>query len=80
MGIRYANCGQWVLRMPELLSGRKRAMYEKIFEIVQSVDDFVWGWWMIILLLGTHLFMTVRTGFIQRKSITKGIPLCVKRG
>lgn len=38
-------------------------MYEKIFEIVQSVDDFVWGWWMIILLLGTHLFMTVRTGF-----------------
>lgn len=54
-------------------------MYEKIFEIVQSVDDFVWGWWMIILLLGTHLFMTVRTGFIQRKSITKGIPLSVSR-
>ena len=79
MGIRYANCGQWVLRMPELLSGRKRAMYEKIFEIVQSVDDFVWGWWMIILLLGTHLFMTVRTGFIQRKSITKGIPLSVSK-
>ena len=54
-------------------------MYEKIFEIVQSVDDFVWGWWMIILLLGTHLFMTVRTGFIQRKSITKGIPLSVSK-
>ena len=36
-------------------------MYEKIFDIVQSVDDFVWGWWMIILLLGTHLFMTIRT-------------------
>lgn len=54
-------------------------MYEKIFEIVQSVDDFVWGWWMIILLLGTHLFMTVRTGFIQRKSITKGISLSVSR-
>lgn len=54
-------------------------MYEKIFDIVQSVDDFVWGWWMIILLLGTHLFMTIRTGFIQRKSITKGIPLSVSR-
>ena len=79
MGIRYASCEQWVLRMPELLSGRKRAMYEKIFEIAQSVDDFVWGWWMIILLLGTHLFMTVRTGFIQRKSITKGIPLSVSK-
>ena len=54
-------------------------MYEKIFDIVQSVDDFVWGWWMIILLLGTHIFMTVRTGFIQRKSITKGIPLSVSK-
>ena len=78
-GIRHAGCEQWALRMPELLSGRKRTMYEKIFDIVQSVDDFVWGWWMIILLLGTHLFMTVRTGFIQRKSITKGIPLSVSR-
>ena len=54
-------------------------MYEKIFSIVQSVDDFVWGWWMILLLLGTHIFMTVRTGFIQRKSITKGIPLSVSK-
>ena len=25
---------------------------------------------MIVLLLGTHLFMTVRTGFIQRKTLT----------
>lgn len=54
-------------------------MYERIFEIVQSVDDFVWGWWMIFLLLGTHLFMTIRTGVIQRKSITKGIPLSVSK-
>lgn len=54
-------------------------MYDKIFSIVQSVDDFVWGWWMILLLLGTHIFMTVRTGFIQRKAITKGIPLSVSK-
>ena len=52
-------------------------MYEKIFAAVQTVDDFVWGWWMILLLLGTHIFMTVRTGFIQRKTISKGIPLSV---
>ena len=52
-------------------------MYEKIFAAVQTVDDFVWGWGMILLLLGTHIFMTVRTGFIQRKTITKGIPLSV---
>ena len=54
-------------------------MYDKIYSIVSSVDDFVWGWWMILLLLGTHLFMTVRTGFIQKKTITRGIPLSVSK-
>ena len=34
---------------------------------VDAVDSFVWGWAMIVLLLGTHLVMTVRTKFIQRK-------------
>ena len=52
-------------------------MYDKIYEIIQSADDFVWGWGMIALLLGTHLFLTVRTGLIQRKTITKGIRLSV---
>ena len=54
-------------------------MYEKIYGIIQSADDFVWGWGMIALLLGTHLFLTVRTGFIQRKTITKGIRLSVAK-
>lgn len=54
-------------------------MYEQIYNAVASVDDFVWGWWMIALLLGTHLFLTIRTGFIQRKTIAKGIPLSVSK-
>lgn len=54
-------------------------MYEKIYGFVQSVDNLVWGWAMILLLLGTHLFLTIRTGFIQRKTITKGIPLSVSK-
>ena len=54
-------------------------MYDKIYSVIQSVDDFVWGWGMIALLLGTHIFMTIRTGFIQRKTITKGIPLSVAK-
>lgn len=33
---------------------------------------------MIVLLLGTHLFMTIRTGFIQRKTFT-GVRLSVTR-
>lgn len=54
-------------------------MYEQIYNAVASVDDFVWGWGMIALLLGTHVFLTIRTGFIQRKTITKGIPFSVSK-
>lgn len=54
-------------------------MYDRIYSAIQSIDDFVWGWGMIVLLLGTHVFMTVRTGFIQRKTILKGIPLSVSK-
>lgn len=52
---------------------------EKFSQLVTWVDGKVWGWGMILLLLGTHLFMTVRTGFIQRKTITKGIKLSVSK-
>ena len=45
---------------------------------INWLDDFIWGIPMIVLLLGTHLFMTVRTGFIQRKTFT-GIRLSVTR-
>ena len=52
---------------------------EKFSQLLTWVDGKVWGWGMILLLLGTHLFMTVRTGFIQRKTITKGIKLSVSK-
>lgn len=52
---------------------------EKFSQLVTWVDGKVWGWGMILLLLGTHLFMTVRTGFIQKKTITKGIKLSVSK-
>lgn len=38
-----------------------------IVEVLNQIDAFVWGPVMIVFLLGTHLFMTFRTGFIQRK-------------
>lgn len=41
--------------------------------ILDQIDAFVWGPAMIILLLGSHLFLTVRTRFIQRK-----IPAAIK--
>ena len=50
---------------------------EAIISGINWLDDFIWGMPMIVLLLGTHLFMTVRTGFIQRKTFT-GIRLTVR--
>ena len=38
-----------------------------MIEILNQIDAFVWGPAMIVLLLGSHIFLTVRTGFIQRK-------------
>ena len=51
---------------------------EAITNVITQIDTLVWGWWMILLLLGTHIFMTIRTGFIQRKIFT-GIRLSVAK-
>lgn len=47
-------------------------------EILTEVNGFLWGWPMIILLLGTHLFLTIRLKFPQRH-IIKAIRLSVQR-
>ena len=51
---------------------------DAIITFINWLDDFIWGIPMIVLLLGTHLFMTARTGFIQRKLFT-GIRLSVTK-
>lgn len=43
-----------------------------------TVSNFLWGWPMIIMLLGTHLFLTIRLRFPQRKIFT-AIRLSVKK-
>ena len=58
--------------------GGKEGM-ELLNAIVITVNGVVWGWPMIILLLGTHIYMTAKTGFIQRFTITKGIRLSVEK-
>ena len=52
---------------------------ELLNAIVITVNGVVWGWPMIILLLGTHIYMTAKTGFIQHFTITKGIRLSVEK-
>lgn len=49
-----------------------------INQAAQNIDDFLWGVPMILILLGTHIFMTFRTKFIQRKTF-KAIKLSVTK-
>lgn len=49
-----------------------------INDFFTAVSDFLWGWPMIIMLLGTHLFLTIRLRFPQRKIFT-AIRLSVKK-
>lgn len=41
-------------------------MVENIDGWIAAAANIVWGPWLIVLLFGTHLFLTWRTGFIQR--------------
>lgn len=54
-------------------------MLDAINSVVTAINGVVWGWPMIFLLLGTHVFLTIRTGFIQKYTITKGIRLSVAK-
>jgi AGCS family alanine or glycine:cation symporter len=49
-----------------------------ITSIIESLDSILWGWPMIILLFGTHLFMTFKTGFIQKETF-KAIKISVTK-
>lgn len=51
---------------------------ESINEFFVTLSSWLWGWPMIILLLGTHIFLTVRLRFPQRK-LFMAIKLSVRR-
>ncbi len=51
-------------------------MLETFNGYVSVVNGFVWGPVMLILLVGTHVYLTMRTGVIQRKTFT-GVKLSV---
>ena len=51
---------------------------DTISTFFSTVSGFLWGWPMIIMLLGTHLFLTLRLRFPQRKIFT-AIKLSVKK-
>lgn len=46
--------------------------------IIETINNYLWGVPMIVLLFGSHLYLTFKTGFIQRKTFT-AIKLSVTR-
>ncbi len=50
---------------------------ELLNDFFSTLSGYLWGWPMIILLLGTHIYLTVRLHFPQRK-IWTAIKLSVK--
>ena len=53
-------------------------LIESLGSFFQQLSNFIWGFPMIVMLFGTHLFLTVRLRFPQRKIFT-AIRLSVSR-
>lgn len=53
-------------------------MLDTMRETIKLMSDFLWGWPMMITLLGTHLFLTIRLRVPQRK-LLKAIRLSVRK-
>ena len=49
---------------------------ERFNDFLSLISGLLWGWPMIVLLLGTHIFLTIRLRFPQRH-ILKAIRLSV---
>lgn len=56
---------------------------EKLSNILSVIDDFVWGPVMLILLVGTGIFLTVRLKFLTWRNLGYALKmeeswLCIK--
>lgn len=51
---------------------------KELIQITGDIAGFMWGWPLLVLLLGTHIFLTIRLKFIQRH-IGKAIKLSVTK-
>ena len=45
-------------------------MMDTLHGWISAADAFVWGPPLLILLFGTHIFLTIRTAFMQRYLLT----------
>ena len=44
--------------------------FQTIEKFINDFDTLLWGVPMIVILLGSHIYMTIRTKFVQRKTLT----------
>lgn len=42
------------------------AFMQSVAQALSAASAFLWGWPLVLLLLGVHVFLTIRLGFIQR--------------
>jgi len=47
--------------------------------LISTVNSFVWGPWMLTLLVGTGVYLTIRLGFWQFRSLGYGLKLAFSR-
>ena len=52
---------------------------EQFEKIISSIDEFVWGPVMLVLLVGTGVFLTVRLGFAPWKNLGYAIKLTLSK-
>ena len=51
---------------------------EAVNAFLDKIDGVVWGWGLIVLILGTGIYLTVRTGFVQVRHLGKALKWMVK--
>lgn len=59
-------------------SGRKGRIMAAVEQVLDRLSGWVWGPWLLVLLVGTHLFLTFRLGVIQRH-LPRAVRLSLRR-
>ena len=51
---------------------------DKINEIISTIDEYVWGLPLIILIIVCGVFLSLRVGFVQVRKLGKALKYMVK--
>lgn len=52
---------------------------EKLSNIISAVDDFVWGPFMLVLLVGTGIFLTIRLHFLPWRNLGYALKMTLSK-